>query len=132
MRVELKEAAVRLGEWTRLSDVAPADVRELVELGLLVSFGDGTWPLVELDVPVVWWERPAPPALVDELRRLGDERRVWRAASCGRWEAAGGLGLSVQDFDLLAATAEVQPGRFGRYARSDIARLRRARLQATG
>ena len=112
--------------------MAPADVRELVGRGLLHACGgDPRWPQVELASPETRWDTPPPAAVVEELRRVGDERRAWRAASCGRCEAAEELGLSVQDFEVVAARAGVEPGRFERYARSDVERLRRARLQAT-
>jgi len=132
VRVDLKVAAIVLGQWAGLADVAPADVRELVRRGLLAGFADPRWPLVEVAAPETRWKILPAAALVEELRRVGDQRRAWRAASCDRWEAAEELGLSLQDFDRLAARAGVEPGRFGRYARSDVERLRRARLQATG
>jgi hypothetical protein len=138
--VDLKAAATLLSGWARLPDVAPADVRELVERGMLPAFGFRGCPTVELEVPARWvrhgvsrWDVPPPPAaVVEELRRLGEERRAWRVASMDRYDAAEELGLSLRDFDLLAAGHGVQPGRFGRYARSDVARLRRAGLERVG
>jgi len=112
-RVTFKEAALRLGQRFRLHDVAPADVRELAERGLLpiaVRWG------VDL-VPDL------PPDIIDELRRVGDERRAWRTASLDRWAAAEQLGVTWEEVPDLAAEHDVQPGRFGRYARSDIDRL---------
>jgi hypothetical protein len=97
----------------------------------------GDWPLVELDVPGMvvrlpgngGWPILGPDQqdagrlrleLVEELRRVGVERRAWLAASCGRWDAADALGVSGEEFDALAARHGVQRGRVGRYARSDI------------
>jgi len=120
-RVPFKEAALRLGQWFRLHDVAPADVRDLAERGLLpiaVRWG------VEL-VPDL------PPDVIDELRRVGDERRAWRTASLDCWAAADRLGVSWDEVPDLAAEHGLQPGRFGRYARSDVERLRLALLVAS-
>jgi hypothetical protein len=148
MVVDVKTAATLLGEWTRLPSVAPADVRELAERGMLRVVVPGDWPLVELDVPGMVVCLPShggwpslgsgqrdvvrlPLELVEELRRVGEARRAWLTASCAPWDAAEALGMSREEFDALAAGYDVQRGRFGRYSRSDITRLRRALLAAS-
>jgi hypothetical protein len=148
MVVDVKTAATLLGQWARLPGVAPADVRELAERGILRVVVPGDWPLVELDVPGMvvclpghggwaslgpgqWAAEHLPIALVAELRHVGVERRAWLDASCGRWDAAETLSVSREEFDALAARHGVQGGRFGRYSRSDIMRLRRALLAAS-
>jgi len=120
IRVTFKDAALRLGQWFRLHDVASADVRELAERGLLPIAEHWGVELV-LDIP---------PDVIEELRRVGDERRAWRTASLDRWAAAQQLGVSWGEVPDLATEHGVQPGRFGRYARSDIDQLRVALLAA--
>lgn len=110
----MKEAAALLARQTGLLDVAPADVRELAEGGLVHVVVPGKWPLYDLDG---FWA-------VDELRRLGEARRAWWASSMGRWETANALGLSAEEFDALAARHGLKPGRFGRYCRAEVMRLR--------
>ena len=81
----------------------------------------GDYPLVELDLPA--GELAAD--VVDALREIGDQRRAWRATSIARWDAAAELGVGRKAFDALAAKHGVHPGRFGRFARSDVTKLRR-------
>jgi hypothetical protein len=110
-----KEAAAVLARQTRLNDVAPADLRELAECGLIRVVVPGQWPIYDLEGFTA----------VEELHRVGDKRRAWWATSMNRWEAAEALGLSLEEFDDLAACRKLQLGRFGRYRRSAIIRLRR-------
>ncbi len=116
----MKQAAELLARWTRLRDVAPADVRMLTERGLLRIVDGGEWPLVELDEEF---------GAVEELRCIGEERRTWWAASMSRWDAAKALGVSPEAFDALAANAGLQPGRFGRYLRTGVISLRHDTLR---
>jgi hypothetical protein len=147
--VGVKAAAVLLAQLTGLRDVAPADVREVAERGLVRVVTPGEWPMVEVDVPAgtgvrlsLDWPMPyligAPNELASpncplavELRRIGEERRAWRAASMLGFDAAEELGVRMEDFTELAARHGVQPGRWSRYARTDIERLRRALLAAS-
>jgi hypothetical protein len=148
MVVGVKTAATLLGEWAPLPDVAPADVRELAQRGMLRVVVPGDWPLVELDAPSMVVCLPGhggwpslgsdqqdagrlPLELVEELRRVGEARRAWLTASCGPWDAAEALGVSREEFELLAVRHGVRPGRFGRYRRPDVARLHRV-LQLAG
>ena len=107
----MKQAAELLARWTRLRDVAPADVRILAERGLLRVVDGGEWPLVELDEKF---------GAVEELRRIGEERRTWWAASMSRWDAAEALGVSLEEFEALAASAGLRPGRCRRYLRTAV------------
>jgi choline dehydrogenase-like flavoprotein len=122
MAIDVKRAAVLLAKRSGLPDVAPVDVREMAERGVLRVVVPGDWLLVGLDDLRAGW--------IDELRRIGEERRAWRAASLDRFDAAEVLGRSWKEFPELAAQRGVQPGRFGRYARSDIDWLRHALMAA--
>src|SRR5258708_1881103 len=117
MAMTLKETAVALERETGLRDVAPADVRELVGRGLIRIIAPGQWPLCDLEGFTA----------VEELRQVGETRRAWLAASIGRWDAAEALGLCLEEFDALAARQGLQPGRFWRYRRTEVMRLRRLR-----
>jgi hypothetical protein len=105
-----KEAAAALAQRWALRDVAPADLREMAERGLIRITCPGHCPLYDVEGFTA----------VDELRRAGDARRRWWAVSIDRWDAAEMLALSVEDFDALAAARDLQPGRFGRYGRSEV------------
>ncbi len=111
-------AAVLARRWG-LRDVAPADLRELAQEGFLRVTSPGRWPLYDLDGFTA----------VDELRRVGDARREWWAASIDRWDAAAMIGIGVEEFDFLAARCSLQPGRFGRYRRTEVVALRSAASQ---
>ncbi len=113
-----KHAAVDLARRTGLRDVAPVDVRELAKKGYLRRVAGGSSPLYDGgDV-----ERFT---AVEELRRVGDARRAWWAASMDRWDAAEALGMSLDEFDAFAARRGLRPGHLGRYCRSEIATLSR-------
>ena len=113
-----KHAAAELGRRTGLRDVAPVDVRELAKKGHLRRVAGGSAPLYDgADV-----ERFT---AVEELRRVGDARRAWRAASMDRWDAAEALGTSLGEFDAFAARRGLRPGSLGRYCRSEIVALSR-------
>jgi len=118
--VGVKQAAELLARWTHLRDVAPADVRMLAERGWLRVVNGGEWPLIELDEEF---------GAAEELRRIGEERRTWWAASMSRWDAAEALGVSPEEFDALAASAGLRPGRFGRYLRTPVISLRATTLR---
>jgi len=105
-----KEAAAMLARRWRLYDVAPVDLRELAERGLIRVAIPGQWPFYDLDGFTA----------VDVLRRIGDERRAWWAGSMDRWDAAATLGLSIEEFEVLVAIRGLQPGRFGRYDRGEV------------
>jgi hypothetical protein len=120
MRVGVKEAAVLLAARTGLPDVAPVDVRELAERGLVRVIVPGRWPLLELPVDL---DSYIATGLVAELRAIGEARRAWWAWSLSRWAAAEALGVTESAFVVLASRHQVRPGRFGRYRRPDIARL---------
>jgi hypothetical protein len=109
-----KDAAAALAQRWGLHDVAPADLRELAARGLIRVVLPGEWPLYD----------PDDFTAVEELRRLGDERRAWWAASINRWDAAELLGLSLEAFDALAARNGLQAGRADRYLRTDVLALR--------
>jgi hypothetical protein len=110
-----KEAAALLAQKWGLRDVAPVDLRDLAGRGLIRVAVPGGWPLYDLDGFTA----------VDELRRVGDARRAWWTASVNRWDAAEILGLSLDEFDTLAACRGLRPGRFDRYCRADVLTLRR-------
>ncbi len=110
-----KEAAAALAQRWGLRDVAPADLREMAERGLIRVTCPGHCPLYDVEGFTA----------VDELRRVGDARREWWAASIDRWDAAAILGLSVEEFGALAARCGLQPGRFGRYHRAEVVALPR-------
>ena len=114
-----KAAAAALAQQWGLREVAPADLRELAERGLIRVTCPGQCPLYDVDGFTA----------VDELRRVADARREWLAASIDRWDAAGMLGLGVEEFDGLAAGCGLQPGRFGRYRRSEVEALRQDLLR---
>jgi hypothetical protein len=108
-------AAGRLADRTGL-EVDRADVEDLAGRGLLSITGHyKDWPLYDpreldgLDGAVV--------AAV-----VGD-RKAWLAASLPRRAAAAELGWQLPQLDQVAAERGLRPGRFGRYARSDIAAL---------
>ncbi len=115
MVLSSKEAAAFLARKWGLSDVAPADLRELAGRGLIRVVVPGDWPLYDLDGFTA----------VEELRLAGDARRAWWRASVNRWDATEILGLSLDEFDALAASRGLQPGRFYRYRRADVLALRR-------
>src|SRR5258708_25242514 len=120
-----KHAAAELARRTGLRDVAPVDVRELAKKGYLRSVSGVSSPLYDgADV-----ERFT---AVEELRRVGDARRAWRAASMDRWDAAAALGMSLDEFDAFAARRGLRPGSLGRYRRSEISELSRDLGDATG
>lgn len=109
-----KEAAAALAQRWGLRDVAPVDLRELADRGLIRVTCPGQCPLFDVDGFTA----------VDELRRAVDTRREWLAGSIDRWDAAWMLGLGVEEFGGLAAGCGLQPGRFGRYRRSEVEALR--------
>jgi len=109
-----KEAAAFLARRWGLSDVAPVDLRELAERGLIRVVIPGDWPLYDLDGFTA----------IEELRQVGDARRAWWRASVNRWDAAEILGLSLDEFDALAARDGLWPGRFDRYRRADVLAVR--------
>lgn len=114
------EAAAMLARRWGLRDVAPADLRELAKAGLIRVACPGRWPLYDLTGFTA----------VDELRRIGDARRQWLAASVDRWGAAAILGMCVHEFDALVARCGLPAGPFGRYRRSDVERMRRAQCRS--
>jgi hypothetical protein len=120
--VGIKEAAVLIAQQTGLRDVAPADVRELARRGLVRVVVPGDWPLVSLDIAA---RLGLTAGMADELRLIVEGRQQWWAASLNRCDAAEALELTPAAFDALASHHGVEAGRFRRYARSDIERLRR-------
>jgi hypothetical protein len=114
-----KAAAVALAQRWGLHDVAPADLRELAERGLIRAILPGDWPLYDVENFTA----------VEELRRIGDERRAWWAASINRWDAAVLMGVNVDEFDALAARHGLLPGRSDRYRRSEVLALRHERAR---
>jgi hypothetical protein len=110
MAMSGKEAATVLAGLTGLWDVAPVDVRELAERGLVRVVSAGDYPLYDLKGF----------RAVEELREAGERRRAWWAGSLNRWDAAAALRLSVEEFEALAARGGLQPGRFGRYCRAEV------------
>jgi hypothetical protein len=115
-----KAAAAALAQRWGLHDVAPADLRELAERGLIRVVLPGEWPLYD----------PDDFTAVEELRRLGDDRRAWWKASINRWDAAELLGLSFEAFDAAAARNGLRPGRADRYRRTDVLALRHERSRS--
>lgn len=112
-----KEAATVLARETGIHDVAPADVRELAERGHIRVAVHGWPPTGDLyDLGDF--------TAVDELRRVGEVRRAWRASSLDRFDAATALGLNVVEFDVLVARHGLRHGRFRRYRRTEVMRLR--------
>src|SRR6266487_5458087 len=105
MFVTAKVAAYTLATRTGMRGVAPSDVRELAEHGYLrprVGGRHSLFDTAELNRFTA----------VEELRRVGDARRAWLAASMDRWDAAEALGLCLDEFDVVAASRGLQPGRF--------------------
>jgi hypothetical protein len=115
-----KAATAALAERWGLHDVAPADLRELAALGLIRVVLPGSDPLYDVEGFTA----------VEELRRVGNERRAWWAASVNRWDAAELLGLSLVEFDVLAAGRGLQPGRSDRYRRAEVDALRHERSRS--
>ena len=108
-----RAAAAALARLTGLP-VAPADVRELAERGLVRVVAAGDWAFYELTGA----------AGMDEVSQVVAERLAWLAASVDRWDAAEALGLSQAAFQEAATRHGIRPGRFGRYCRADVAGLR--------
>jgi hypothetical protein len=106
------KAAARLAERTGL-EVERADVEELVERDLLATVGQYKgWPLYD--------PRQLDALDRDHLVNVVAARQTWLASSLDRPAAAERLGWRWAEFDRVIHDLEVQPGRFGRYAVSDI------------
>ena len=114
MAMSPRAAAAALAQRWGLQDVAPADLRSLAERGLIRIVLPGVWPLYEVEGFTA----------VEELRRMGEERRAWWAVSVNRWDAAYLLGLSVDEFEAVVARHGLRAGRFDRYRRTDVLGLR--------
>lgn len=123
--VSVKEAAAALSRLTGIVDVAPVDLRELAARGLIRVAVPGWPPTGNLYDLADLTEAARQTSVVVELRRVGTARRAWRAASVDRVDAAALLHMRLDMFDALAARAGIQPGRFGRYDRTAVLRLKR-------
>lgn len=108
-------AAEVLAERTGL-DVHRDDVLELRERGLLVPAGAfrGHPMFARGDLDAL---------SRDAVARVVAEREAWLAASLTPEEAAREAGWSVGRFEVTAERAGLEPGRYGRFARADLASL---------
>lgn len=108
-------AARHLGQRLGL-DVARADVEVLVERNLLAIAGYyQEWPLYDvrdLDQVAGEW--------AEVLAGIVAERHEWQAASLGLRAACAQLGWRRDELERVAADRGIQPGRLGRFARTDI------------
>ncbi|MDA2803278.1 hypothetical protein [Nocardiopsis suaedae] len=108
-------AAEVLAERTGL-DVRRDDVLDLRERGLLAPAGAfrGHPMFARGDLDAL----PR-----DAVARAVAEREAWLAASLTPEEAAREAGWSVGRFEVAAERAGLEPGRYGRFARADVAPL---------
>lgn len=110
-----EKAAEHLAQRTGM-DLERADVQDLAERGALRSVGEYKgWPLYALE------DLDALPR--DLLVTVLADRQRWIEGSLTSDEAASLLGWSVGRFEVTAERRGVNPGRFGRYARTDVERL---------
>ncbi|WP_207550501.1 MULTISPECIES: hypothetical protein [Parafrankia] len=94
-----------------------ADVQALAERGALRPIGDYKgWSLYALD--------DLDALSLDLLVTVLADRQSWLQASLTSPEAADLLGWSVGRFEVTAERQGLTAGRFGRYARVDVERLR--------
>jgi hypothetical protein len=93
--------------------VAPADVHELAERGLVKLLVPGDWPFYEVNG-----------VTCEQVLRVVEERIAWLTDSLDCWDAAATLDMSREAFREAAGRHGIRPGRFGRYRRADVARLR--------
>lgn len=111
-----EKAAAHLADRTGLP-VERSDVQDLADDGDLQPVGDYRgWPLYAVEA------LDAVPA-----RRIADvvrARQDWITASLTASEAAEALGVSLGRFEVTVESAGVTAGRFDRYARTDVDRLR--------
>ncbi|WP_239647289.1 hypothetical protein [Nocardiopsis baichengensis] len=108
-------AAEVLAERTGL-DVRRDDVLDLHDRGLLAPVGEFRGHPM--------FGRGALEALPREaVRAVVSEREAWLADSLAPEEAAREAGWSVGRFEVAAERAGLAPGRFGRFARADLASL---------
>jgi DNA polymerase III epsilon subunit-like protein len=108
-------AAARLADRTGL-DVDRPDIEALVDGGLLSACDDFKgWPLYD--------PRALDALEVETVAAVVADRKAWLAASLPRRAAAAELGWQLHQLDQVVAERGIPRGRFGRYARSDLAAL---------
>ena len=108
-------AAQRLGHRLDL-DIDRVDVEALVERNLLAIAGCyQSWPLYDVrDLDRFADERG------DVLTGIVADRQAWQAVSVGPRAASAQLEWRCDEFERVVAERGVRPGRFGRFARTDI------------
>lgn len=108
-------AAKRLGQRLEL-DVTREDVEILVERDLLSVAGYykdlALYDVRDLDQVADEW--------AEVLAAIIAERREWQAASLGLQAACARLSWRRDEFEQVVAERNIQPGRFGRFAYTDI------------
>lgn len=108
-------AAARLAQRTGF-DVDRADVEVLADGGVLSACDEFKgWPLYD--------PRDLDGLQVDTVAAVVADRKAWVAGSVPRRAAAAELGWQLPQFDQVVAERGIAAGRFGRYARSDVAAL---------
>ncbi|UWS77550.1 3'-5' exonuclease [Streptomyces noursei] len=109
-----------LAEAAGVEGVTRTDVELIVEAGHLVEVDEYKgWPLYSVQDAKKWAAEHA-----DELVSMVAERRTWVEASMEIGEAAEELGWSVSEVQRMMRERGMNPGRFGRLARTDIAVLK--------
>jgi len=111
-------AAERLGQRLDL-DIDRADVEVLVERDLLaIADHYKDWPLYDVrDLDRIVDER------AEALVGIVAERQAWQDASLHPRDARAQLGWWRDEFERVVAERSIQPGRSGRFARTNIENL---------
>jgi hypothetical protein len=140
-RAVAEELAGRAGQLREQIPPQPLGARRCAELlaeltGLEVTEDDLRVLIEHGHVDVVDWYKDWPLYDTAAVRRLGttadgialvtatvSDRQAWLEASITTEAAAGWLGWRARDLARVAAEQGIRPGRFGRWARVDIARL---------
>jgi hypothetical protein len=102
-------------------DVTDDDVRVLIDRGLLPEAGwYKQWPLYDVGALTAMTGSDDGRAVLAGI--VGD-RIAWLAASITGEDAATWLDCDARDLERVAAEQGIAAGRFGRWAREDVARL---------
>ncbi|MFJ9968990.1 hypothetical protein [Streptomyces avermitilis] len=112
-----QKAADHLAEHTDLP-VERTDVQDLAEQRALQPVGEFKgWPMYAIE--------DLEALSHDQIENVIATRRSWTEQSLTSTEAAGVLGWSVGRFEATAEEHNLTPGRYGRYARTDVENLTR-------